>query len=153
MDTVTFLRGFAIFTSLCLASSALAQSKYVPQVAPKCTVHPEIGCVYTLEQVKTLYKLDSEIVKLRRINLLQAQKLNIQEQIITAGKKQLDLSLKNTALFHSRMNELTQKLIETDKLYQESRAKPMWGNYIAWGVAIAVSAALTGYVIADQVGK
>jgi hypothetical protein len=153
MVTVTFLRGFAIFLSLCLASSALAQPKYVPEVIPKCDVRPQIGCVYALEQVKALYKLDAEIVSLRRINGLQAQKLDIQNQLIAANKQQLDLSLKNTALFHNRMNDLTKRLLETDRLYQESRVKPVWGSYIAWGVAIAVSAALTGYVIADQVGK
>lgn len=142
-----------IFTSLCLALPAIAQPKYTPQIIPKCKVVEAIGCVYTLEQIKKLYKADSELAALRITTVKQKQKLDIQDDIILAQKLQMELMLKNNTLFHKRMNSLTKLYIDTDKKLQWQLAKPKWGSYILWGVVVATAAAFTGYVVADQVAK
>jgi hypothetical protein len=146
-----------LLTLLLLPSLALAEPKYTPQVIPKCEVKElndkTKGCVYTLEQLKELFKCDSDLVKLRKTNPLQKQKIKLQQDIILSQKLQMELMLKNNKLFHNRMNSLTKLYIDTDKKLQYELVKPKWGSYISWGVAVALAASFTGYVVADQVAK
>jgi hypothetical protein len=142
---------------LLISSTAFAQPKYVPKVIPKCEVKElkdkTKGCVYTLEQVKKLYQADSELVMLRKTDALRQQKIAMQGSIIAKTLAQLKLAQTNVKLVTNRNKELTKQLIDTDKKLQWEIAKPRWGNYIVWGVAIALAASFGGYVIADQVSK
>ena len=155
MDTATYLRSFVIFTSLCLASPTRADPKYVPRIIPKCEVQAlksgETGCVYNLEQVKELYKIDSELFSLRASFELQKAKSEILSSSLTKVQEQSRLSLTNVKLFKDRNAELTTQLIESDRKLQLELARPRWGSYIAWGVAAVLAASFTGYVIADRI--
>lgn len=146
-----------IFTSLCLAQPARAETKYTPQVVPKCAVlefsSGEKRCTYTLEEVKALYKIDAEFLRIKKMLLLQSQKILLQGRIIEWQQEQLRLSAKNTALLNRRMNSLTNLYTETDKKLQLELARPKWGHYIAWGLTSAVTALLVGYIAADQIDK
>lgn len=146
-----------IFISLCLAQSARAEPKYIPKVVPRCTVvEVEPGrklCVYSLEDVKALYGIDTEIMKLQRTTMAQGQKIILQSDIINWQQKQLELSKVNAGLFHKRMNSMTNLYIKTDKKLQNELAKPKWGSYVAWGLVAVLSSSFLGYVIADQVSK
>lgn len=146
-----------IFISLCLVQQVRAETKYVPQIVPKCTVleiYPGVKrCVYTLDDVKALYEIDTELVKLQNISALQGQKLRLQSDIISWQQEQLKLNIENTNLFHNRMNSLTKLYVDTDKKLQIELEKPRWGHYIAWGLVVAVTTLFTGYVVADQIAK
>ena len=140
-----------------LSTPVIAQPKYVPKIIPKCIV-VELkaggkGCVYTLPQVKKLYDLDSELNALRVTDKLSQQKLKLQGSIITKMTKQLELSHKSLQTVQDRLKEMTRQLIETDRKYQLERVKPRWGSYLSWGIVVAVTAAFTSYVVADQVSK
>lgn len=151
------LKGFATFTALCLVQSAKAEPKYIPKEIPRCTIleiEPGITrCTYSLEQVRSLYRADSELSKLKEETGLKNQKIILQEDIIEWQQGQLSLSAKNNVLFHERMNTLTALYIKTDKRLQQELARPRWGSYVAWGVAAAAITLFTGYVVADQISK
>lgn len=151
------LKGFVIFTSLCLSQSVKSEPKYTLQVIPECQVLEvspgEQRCTYTLEDVKALYQIDTEFVKLQNVSMLQGQKLILQSDVISWQQEQLRLSAKNTTLFHNRMKHLTNLYIKTDKNLQTQLAKPKWGNYVAWGAAAMLATLFTGYVVADQIAK
>jgi len=140
-----------------LSSTALAEPKYVPTVIPSCTIMNikpgEKGCVYSLEQVKELYKADAELSAARKEIPLLQQKEALQRSVISKMDEQLKLSLLNVKLFKDRNQELTEKLISTDKELQYEKVKPRWGSYIAWGTVAIVASAFTGYIIADRVSQ
>lgn len=151
------LKGFVIFTNLCLAQSALAEPKYTPQIIPKCKVL-EVSpgnkrCTYTLYQVKELYRADADLVKLTDRNALQIRKITLQSNVIDWQQEQLRISANNATLAFERMAALTKLYVTTDKKLQSELARPKWGNYVAWGIAAAVATLFTGYVVADQVSK
>lgn len=151
------MKGFAIFTNLCLMQSALAEPKYTPQIVPKCTVL-EVSpgnkrCVYSLDDVKLLYQIDTELLKLQRETALQTQKITTQRNIINWQREQLRLSEENTALFHKRTEDLTKQYLEKDRMLQMTLAKPRWGHYMVWGIAAMMATLFTGYVVADQISK
>ena len=151
------MKGFVIFTSLCLAQPVKAEPAYTPQIIPRCKVlkinSSEYRCTYTLDEVRALYEADSELIKLQNISMLQGQKLLLQSDIISWQQEQLKLSAKNTALFHGRMNSLTKLYVRTDKSLQAQLAKPKWGSIVAWSLVLAIATLFTGYVVADQVSK
>lgn len=152
------MKSFVIFTSLFLVSSpALAEPAYTPKIIPKCAVVDlkagGKGCSYTLEQVKALYQVDSELAMRRTTEPLKDKKLALQEGIIAKTREQLKLAESSLGTAKKRNEELTKQLIDKDKQLQYEIAKPRWGSYIAWGTAALVSSVFVGYVIATKVGK
>jgi hypothetical protein len=146
-----------IFISLCLVQLAKAEPKYVPKIVPECKVL-EVSpgkkrCTYTLEEVKDLYRIDAELLRLRDISLLQNRKIALQNSIIVWQQSQLRLSVENTNLFRERINSLTGLYKKTDKKLQAELARPRWGHYVAWGLVATVTTLFTGYVVADQIAK
>lgn len=125
---------------------------YVPQNIPKCEV-TTAGCVYTLEQVKKLYKTDSRLTKEIATNKAKALQIKQLEKAIANLKKQVTLALENARTFNKRVGELTKLYIDTDKKYQECRVKPKYGSYIAWGTVVLISAGCTGYIIGSEVSR
>lgn len=151
------MKGFAIFTNLCLMQSALAEPKYTPQIVPKCTVLEitpgEKRCIYTLDEVRVLYHIDLELIKLQKLSSLQTQKIIMQKNIIDWQREQLKLSEENTALFHKRTEDLTKQYLDKDRKLQMVLAKPRWGHYMSWAVVAMFATLFTGYVVADQISK
>jgi hypothetical protein len=151
MNLLAFIVVFAASTS------AQAQPKYTPKIIPKCAVKKlqdgSTGCVYTLKQVKELYRADSELNSLRVTDELRSQKIAFQASIITRTREQLVLLGDSLKRVEARNASLTKSLIETDRKYQLERVKPQWGSYVSWGINIALAAALGGYVIAHQATK
>lgn len=89
----------------------------------------------------------------RKAAALKDQKIALQGSIIAKTISQLTFAQNNTKLVSVRNKELTTQLIETDKKLQWEIAKPKWGSYIVWGIAVALAASFSGYIIADQVSK
>lgn len=147
----------AILSVIVIPSWAMGEPKYEPKEIPKCEVKAlkdgTKGCVYTLEQVKKLYEVDAALVAAKKKIPLLEQKNKLQGSVIEKTQKQLDLSLANTKLYYDRNKKLTEQLLKTDKELQYEKAKPRWGSYISWGVAIAVTAAFGGYVLADRLSE
>lgn len=159
MGTARRWASYVVLAGLCLAAlpHAHAEPAYTPQAIPPCSkIKLNSGktlCGYTLPEVKALYKADSELVELRQKKIVLEQKVMAQESMIEKIQRQLELGLSNVRLVTTRNGELTQQLLETDRVLQQERARPMWGSYVAWGVAVAISAAFVGYVVADRVNR
>ncbi len=151
-------RQTALFVAFILLFPGVSfAQKYEPKNIPKCKVEDlksgGKGCVYTLEQVKQLYVFDSKMTE--QVALNKAKALQIKQLLLAVEnlKKQVTLALENAKSFSKRVGELTKLYIKTDKLYQNCRAKPMIGNYIAWGSLILVSAGCVGYIAGNELHR
>ncbi len=137
--------------------TARSEPKYTPQIVPKCTVL-EISpgqkrCVYNLDDVKLLYHIDTELLKLQKETMLQTEKIKTQRNIMLWYQEQFKLSEESVKLFSKRIDDLTKMYIRKDKKLQMELARPRWGHYMAWGLAAMFATLFTGYVVADQISK
>jgi len=147
-----------IFSALLLlvASGAYAEPKYEPGVIPKCKVElcgDHRACTYDLGQVKLMYKADSELVLLRKEVPLLKDKVYLLRKSVENMTEASELQRNSKDTLSKRLSELTRQLIESDRKLQTEISKPKWGSYIAWGVAVVVTASFAGYIAADQLSK
>jgi len=141
---------------LLLAPRVSAEPKYEPRAVPKCKVElcgDHRACTYDLEQVKLLYKADSELLLLRQKIPLLVDKVFLLRSSVEHMTEAAELEKNSKDTLSKRLDQLTKQLIESDRRLQLEIAKPKWGSYIAWGVAVVVTASFAGYVIADQVSR
>ncbi len=146
---------FSLFLLL-LTSRVSAEPKYEPKAIPKCQVElcgDHRACTYDLGQVKLIYKADSELLLLRKKIPLLEDKIYLLRSSVEHMTEAAELERNSKEELSKRLDRLTRQLIESDRRLQFELARPKWGSYIAWGVAVAVTAVLAGYVVADQISK
>lgn len=138
-----------IFTSF----PAIANPPYVPKNFPNCVKMFDsvrgISCSYTLDSLKKVYKADAALTALKKQNPLLDHKIKSLNKVIKNQNLQIELVQSSVDLFLKRNRELTSQLLKTDRALQEEKARPNWGNYLLWGVVIALTAGFVSYVIAD----
>lgn len=140
---------------LTLAPKASFSQAYTPRIIPNCKVVQTQSdgtlCGYTLEQVKTLYKADNELVELRASHpLLEDKVLNL-ENINTnhiIKEKALDETIVRLDVYSK---DQTDKYLKCDKDLQYEKAKPAVGSYLAWAVAGLAASVLAGVLLARAV--
>ena len=134
----------------CLLASSLANAQpYQPKVIPQCERYKladgrEVCGYDSIEKVRQVYNADAELVAKREAETLHVEKSNLLLGQVANLRLAVDAQKRATGIIRDRNRELTAQLIETDRKYQNERAKPRWGNPIAWTIAATCAAALAG---------
>jgi hypothetical protein len=109
----------------------------------------EKGCVYNLEEVKQLFLADSELATLRAVAPLRLQQVDELKLAVAAETKRAD-SFNNINLrLQGRVDDLTRERLVCDQDLQNERAKPRFGNPLAWSIAGVAVALAAGVLLAN----
>jgi hypothetical protein len=146
----------ALAGAICLAATSVRADPVEPQVIPACKVYKladgrEVCGWLKIEDVRAAYKADAELVKCREVTAAQVVKIDALEKEVFNVRAALALEEGSRTLVVDRNKELTTDLIEMNRKYENERAKPRWGNPIAWTTAAVLGAALVGFVGADLI--
>ena len=126
-----------------------------PEIIPACIVYqvPGIGqvCGYAdIADVRAVYTADADLVASRALLTLERRKTEAMERAAGLHGEQLAACDRLSGALSVREKELTAALIDENRKLERERAKPRFGNPIAWTVAAASVAVLLGYVAADR---
>jgi len=108
----------------------------------------EKACVYTLDEVKLVFKADSELVMLRGATVLQLQQVDQLKLAITHGEQRVQDLTSISLRLQGRVDDLTRERLACDRDLQAERAKPRFGSPLAWAVAGVATAFAAGAVVA-----
>ena len=129
---------------------------YEPQIVPPGKVYPledgrEVCGWLSIEDVQAAYDADADLVKCHEdvaAKTIEAKALGVQ---LANTAIAFAAETRTTEILQQRNKELTTDLIEENRLKEHWKAKPRWGNSVAWTTTAILAATLVGFVGADLI--
>jgi thymidylate synthase len=123
-----------------LAIPATAQTKHIP-LGDRIPVNGEIKACYTIEDYKSLLKVDASYDTCLKIRTKLEKKDKIQEQRIVDLSKAVEVQQDSILVLKKENTRLFDQWKAENKKRHIAENKPAFGSYLAWGTAGAFAVA------------